>query len=273
MTSGVGRGSGARRTLGLGAALLLAVSAVSALSACSPPAPEAGSLTIFAAASLRDVLADLENAWLESHPEASLTIAHEASNVLAAQIAEGAPADVFISADVERPRNLVDDGLTAGAVVPFASNRVALVVPADADGVGTPADLAAAGVRIVAAGPGVPITRYAEQALTQLAQTMPDPEAFAAAVDANIASREDNVRAALAKVELGEGDAAIVYVSDAESSDLVRQIAWPAAVDVVAEYAAVQVSDRPAAAEFVAWLASPAAVEIIRANGLEVPSP
>jgi molybdate transport system substrate-binding protein len=134
-----------------------------------------------------------------------------------------------------------------------------------------PADLAAAGVRIVAAAAGVPITRYADEALAQLALTMPDPEAFAAAVAANVVSREDNVRAALAKVELGEGDAAVVYRSDAASSERVRQIAWPEAVEVSADYAAVQVSDRPLAAGFVAWLAEDEALAIISSNGLEVP--
>ena len=97
----------------------------------------------------------------------------------------------------------------------------------------SPADLAEPGVRIVAAGPGVPITRYADEALAQLAATMPDPEAFADAVAANIVSREDNVRAALAKVELGEGDAAFVYRTDAlELRRASARSRCPAAVDV-----------------------------------------
>jgi molybdate transport system substrate-binding protein len=245
--------------------------ASTALWACSPAGPGEDDLTVFAAASLRDVFVDLEEAWLAAHPGATLTVAHEASNVLAAQIVEGAPVDVFVSADVEHPQQLFDDGLTAAAPVPFARNRVALVVPADEARVRAPADLAAAGVRIVAAAAGVPITRYADEALAQLALTMPDPEAFAAAVAANVVSREDNVRAALAKVELGEGDAAVVYRSDAASSERVRQIAWPEAVEVSADYAAVQVSDRPLAAGFVAWLAEDAALAIISSNGLEVP--
>ena len=65
----------------------------------------------------------------------------------------------------------------------------------------------------------MPITRYADEAIAQLAATTPDPAAFSSAVAANVVSREDNVRAALAKVELGEGDAAIVYATDARASD------------------------------------------------------
>ncbi len=248
-------------------ALLIASSVVGG---CAADRGGETELTVFAAASLRDVFADLEAEWMRSHPETTVTLAYEASNILAAQITEGAPADVFVSADVERPAELSESGLTAAPPVPFARNRVTLVAPLDDERVQSPSDLAQPGVRIVAAGPGVPITRYADAALAQLALTMPDPGAFSAAVVANTVSREDNVRAALAKVELGEGDVAVVYRTDALSSDRVREIPFPDAVDISAEYAAVQVSDRPLAAEFVAWLRGPEAIEIIRDNGFEV---
>jgi molybdate transport system substrate-binding protein len=229
-------------------------------------------LTVFAAASLRDVIDELEPAWLEEHPDVRLTVATEASNVLAAQIREGAPADVFISADTLRPRQLTDDGLTAAEPVPFAANRVTLVAPLDDDAVQVPADLATPGIRIVGVSEGVPITQYARAARTKLAATMPQPRAFAEAVAANIVSREDNVRAALAKIELGEGDAAFVYATDAIGSTDVREVPLPAAVDVSASYAAVQVSEHPAAAEFVAWLRGPAATTVIANAGFEVAS-
>jgi molybdate transport system substrate-binding protein len=243
---------------------------MAALTACSPAATQDDSLTVFAAASLRDVFVDLEASWVTDHPTAPLTIAHEASNVLAAQIGEGAPADVYVSADADRPDRLFEAGLTAAPPVPFARNRVTIVTPAGDDRLKSPADLAEPGVRIVAAGPGVPITRYADEALAQLALTLPDPETFTAAVAGNIVSREDNVRAALAKVELGEGDAAVVYRTDALSSDRVREIALPAGIDVTAHYVAVQVSGRPEAAEFTAWLGSPAALEVMARHGFEV---
>ncbi|RKY14879.1 MAG: molybdate ABC transporter substrate-binding protein [Planctomycetota bacterium] len=247
---------------------------VAAITACSPSTQSDDSdLTIFAAASLRDVFVDLEAAWLTTHPDTSLTLAHEASNVLAAQISEGAPADVFVSADTERPQQLLEAHLVAAEPVPFAGNRVALVVPTEGDRVQSPADLAEPGVRIVAAGRGVPITRYTDEALAQLALTMPDPEAFAAAVSSNIVSREDNVRAALAKVELGEGDAAIVFRTDAMSSDRVREIPLPAVIDITAEYAVVQVSDRGTAADLVEWLGGPEASDVIEAAGFEVVHP
>ncbi len=268
MTSGAGWRSrtGWRSRVGLMTALLVALSFASG---CAAEPADNRELTVFAAASLRDVFADLGAAWLSIHPETTLTLAHDASNILAAQITEGAPADVFVSADVERPAELDEAGLTAAPPVPFARNRITLVAPLDDGRVQSPGDLATPGIRIVAAGLGVPITSYADAALAQVALTMPDPDAFAAAVAANVVSREDNVRAALAKVELGEGDAAVVYRTDALSSDRVREIPLPETVDITAEYAAVQVSDGPMAAEFVTWLGGPEAAAIIEANGFE----
>jgi molybdate transport system substrate-binding protein len=192
-----------------------------------------------------------------------LTIAFDASNVLAAQLTEGAEVDVFLSADLSRPTELAEAGLTSGEPVTFARNSPVIVVPRDSQAVMTALDLAVPGVRLVAAGASVPITHYAEAAIAQLAATTPDPAAFSSAVAANVVSREDNVRAAMAKVELGEGDAAIVYVTDARASDAVREVPFPEAVQVTAEYGAVQVSDDPAATAFVIWLTGRAAQAIL----------
>ena len=249
--------------------LLLAAALV--VGGCAAARGERG-LTIFAAASLRTVVAELEAAWLQEHPDAPLTVSTEASNVLAAQIAEGAPADVFLSADTSRPQQLAADGRTAAAPVAFARNDLTLVVPADDDAIATPADLAQPGVRLVAVSEGAPVARYTLGAIAALAATQPDPAAFAAAVEANVVSREDNVRAALAKVELGEGDAAFVYVTDALGAEGVREVPLTGAAGVRAEYAAVQVSERPLAAEFVRWLSQPEAVAVIEAAGFETAS-
>ena len=238
------------------------------MAACSPDAGDDG-LTVFAAASLRVVSEELEAAWTAEHPDLPLTMATEASNVLAARISEGARADVFLSADPRHPRELTDEGLTSAEPATFARNRVALVVPIDAGRISTPADLAIPGTRIIVAGPSTPIGSYTAEVVAAIAATMPEPEAFAAAVEANIASREDNVRAALTKVELGEGDAAFVYHTDATGSEAVRTIELPAA-RVTAEYDAVQLSDRAAAAALVTWLQGPEAAAILKAAGFEV---
>lgn len=250
------------------AAWLLAAAVVGACAADDRSA--AGSeLTVFAAASLTDVMRDLERRWAGSHPEVRLAMAFDGSNVLATQIGEGAAADVFVSADTRRPRELEAAGLTAGRPVSFAGNRVTIAVPLDGRAVQSAEDLAEAGIRLVAAGPGVPVTRYADEAVRQLAASLPDAAAFRERVAANVVSREDNVRAALAKVELGEGDAAIVYVTDVRSSDAVREVPFPAGVDVAAEYAVVQISQQPAAAIFVEWLRGSEAGEVLAAHGFE----
>ena len=228
-------------------------------------------MTVFAAASLRTVTDELERAWAEAHPDRPLTIASEASNVLAAQIAEGAAADVFLSADDVRPRELAEAGYTAGSPEPFVRNQVTLVAARDSS-VATAADLAQPGTRIVVAGPSTPIGRYTEDAIAALARETEDPEAFAAAVAANLASREDNVRAALAKVELGEGDAAFVYRTDAMGTDAVTEIELPRAARIGADYSAVRISERQAAQEFLDWLRRPTATTILSEAGFEVTS-
>ena len=230
-----------------------------------------GQITIFAAASLGGVLEDLAERWLTTHPAVELVTTLGASNVLATQIAEGAHADVFLSADRQRPAELVEAGLARGEPVVFASNRLIIVAAPDNDRVTQAADIAQPGVRLVAVGPGVPITRYADEVVARLASTASDPAAFQGSVAANVVSREDNVRAALAKVELGEGDAAIVYATDARASDRVRVIPLPEGVDVTAEYAAVQIGDG-AAAEFIDWLQGPEAAQTLAAAGFE-PAP
>jgi molybdate transport system substrate-binding protein len=227
-----------------------------------------GQVTVFAAASLGGVLEDLAGRWLTSHPGVELITTLGASNVLATQIAEGAKADVFLSADRQLPAELVEAGLARGEPVVFASNRLAIVAAPDSDRVIQALDIAQTGVRLVAVGPGVPITRYADEVVARLATTADDPVAFQESVAANVVSREDNVRAALAKVELGEGDAAIVYATDARASDRVRVIPLPEIVDVTAEYAAVQIGDGTAA-EFIVWLGGPEAADILATAGFE----
>ena len=247
--------------------------AACASSGAAPDETDQGDLTVFAAASLRDVLVELRARWEAANPDVGLVVAFDGSNVLATQIAEGAPADIFLSADMERPARLAEDGLTAAAPIVFARNRVALVAPLGSNAVRTVIDLAGPGVAIVAAGSGVPITRYTEAALEQLSRTVPDAEGFLERVAANVVSREDNVRAALAKVELGEGDAAFVYATDVPGADGVREIPLPAAVDVRAEFAAVQISRRAAAERFIEWLLGSEAKAILAMAGFEDVAP
>ena len=134
----------------------------------------------------------------------------------------------------------------------------------------TPADLAKAGVRVVAALPEVPITKYTTEVLANLAELEGYPDGFAEAVTANTVSEEENVRAVLAKIELGEGDAALVYVTDALSSEGVDTVAIPDDANVLVTYAAVTVgaSSQPAlAADFLEFLVGPEAQAVLASDG------
>jgi molybdate transport system substrate-binding protein len=224
----------------------------------SASAPAASELTIFGAASLKGALEKAKAAYEAANPGATLTLSTDSSTALETQIEQGAPADVFLSADTKNPQKLVDAGLAAGAAVPFAGNVLTVIVPADNPAeIRSPADLAKAGVKVIAAGDEVPITKYATQLVGNLAKESGYPADFAAAYAKNVVSKEDNVKAVVAKVELGEGDAGIVYVTDAVASAKVRAIDVPAAANVPATYAGVVVKaseDAAAAQAFLDWL-------------------
>jgi molybdate transport system substrate-binding protein len=134
------------------------------------------------------------------------------------------------------------------------------VPAANEAGIGSPRDLARDGLRIVAAGDDVPITTYARRAVDNLAGLPGYPADFAARYASNIASREDNASAIVAKIELGEGDAGIVYATDARTADNVSIVAIPAEANVPATYAGVVVKTTrhiDAAADFLDWLVRP----------------
>jgi len=253
----------------------LAAASVVGLAACSTFAPTSLELTVYGAASLREALAAIKPAFESTAPGTTLKIATDSSATLRTQIEQGAPADLFLSADQANPQALVDGGLADGDAVAFAGNALAIVVPlGNPAGIERPADLARPGVKIVAGGDQVPITRYAWLAVSSMAGLAGYPPGFLDGYAANVVSKEENARAILAKIELGEGDAAIVYVTDARTSVRVRTIEIPAQANVVAVYAGVVVKASPHAAEAHAlldWLAGPGGSAILATFGFEPP--
>lgn len=232
--------------------------------------PSGASLTVFAAASLTAALAQAQDAYAASHPGVRLTVSTDSSAALETKIEQGAPADVFLSADTANPQRLVDAGLAVGALVPFAGNHLTVVVPAaNPAGIRTPADLARRGLKVVAAGDAVPITTYADQVVANLAREPGYPADFAARYAANIVSREDNVAGVVAKVGLGEADAGIVYVTDARASTKVATIDLPEDANVPAAYGGVVVrgSGQAEATAFLSWLAGPSGQSILSSFG------
>jgi len=234
-----------------------------ALAACSgtvaAPSATAAELTIYGAASLKGALDKAKAAYETANPGTKVTISTDSSAALETQIEQGAPADVFLSADTTNPKKLVDQGLADGAPVTFARNKLTIVVPADnRAGIATPADLAKAGVTIIAAGDTVPITKYATQLVQKLAKETGYPADFVADYTRNIASKEDNAKQLIGKIELGEGDAGIVYVTDAKASSKVRTIEVPDSANVPATYGGVVVTasrNAAAAKAFLDWFA------------------
>jgi len=244
--------------------------------------PTKADLTIYGAASLKGALKSLKAAYEAAVPGTTLTIATDSSATLRTQIEQGAPADIFLSADQKNPDTLVKAGLTDGPALAFAGNSLTIIVPKFAPAVGTgaatvhsPADLARPGTKIVSAGADVPVTRYADQVVANLAALPGYPPGFASAYAANVVSREQNVKAVVAKIELGEGDAAIVYATDAVGSDKVDLIPITPTANVLAIYAGVVIkgsAQAPAAHAFLEWLAGPIGRAILVNAGF-VPPP
>lgn len=260
-----------RRIRAAVASCLVVLAACSATSA----ADTRTNVTVFGAASLKTALESITSAYEAANPGTTVTVSTDSSAALETQIEQGAPADVFLSADTTNPRKLVDAGLAAGEPVAFAGNKLTIIVPTDNPaGIATPADLARDGLRIIAAGDEVPITKYATQLVDNLAGQPGAPIAFAAAYAANVASKEDNVSAVVAKIALGEGDAGIVYVTDAAVADDVETIDVPDAANVPATYAGVVVGaspNRAAASAFLEWLAGPDGQAVLAEFGFQPP--
>ena len=243
--------------------------------ACSLVPPTERRLTVYGAASLGDVLHALAGRYELAHPNLEMALAADSSAALRTQIELGATPEVFLSADTANPAALAEAGLTRGPPVPFAANELTVIVPeGNPAGITRPADLAAAGVRVIAAGDAVPITRYADEAIQVLGALSGDATAFKEAYEANVVSREDNVRTVLAKIALGEGDAALVYATDAAASADVETVPLPEEARVVATYAGVVIgaSARPDEAQaFLDWIVGPDGQAILADHGFRPP--
>ena len=247
-----------------------AFAAVVAIAAGAATAPTASAETVrvFAAASLTEAFREIAAAFEAERPGTRVELSFAGSQVLRTQIEQGAPADVFASADGEHALALVRAGLLAPTRV-FARNSLVVVVPGEAARVATLADLARPGTRVVVAGPAVPAGRYAAEALRRLDAEGGLGTGFGGRVLSNVVSEETNVRAVLSKVVLGEADAGLVYATDAlAGGSRLRVLELP--VDVVAEYPIGVVTGTrapEAAAAFVALVLGERGQAILRRHG------
>lgn len=254
-----------RRTI----AIALAAAAL-ALAGCAGDAPTpagpdgaaggavSGELTVYAAASLSGAFDEIGDAFEQENPDVGFTGVYDGSSTLVTQLLEGAPADVFASADEANMRKLED-----AAVDPtlFASNTLVIAVPVgNPGGVETLADLA--DVTTVLCAPEVPCGAASTSLLSS------------AGVDVDAASLEQNVTAVLTKVAAGEADAGLVYATDVVGRDDVEAIVPDGADEVVNHYpiAALSEASNSAGAEaFIAFVLSEEGQRILADHGFGAP--
>jgi molybdate transport system substrate-binding protein len=222
---------------------LVAIGATPAAAQTGRAAPSV--LTVFAAASLTDAFEDLGALFRSRHPGITLRFSFAGSQQLAAQLEHGASADVFASADQRWMGQVQRLGLAAAEPVVFAHNRLVVVLPAE-----NPArirrleDLARPGLKLVLAADAVPAGRYSREVLRNLSRRPGFGSDYDRRVLANVVSEEENVKGVVAKVQLGEADAGVVYHSDVTPviAAKLRVLDIPAAANIVASYPIVVLS-------------------------------
>jgi molybdate transport system substrate-binding protein len=194
-----------------------------AAAAGSSAAPPSATITVFAASSLTEAFTKLGADFTAAHPNVKVTFNFAGSQLLATQIEQGAPADVFAAAS---KTNMDAVASLVAAPATFADNVLEIVVSkGDPLGITALADLSKSGLKLVLAAPSVPAGKYAAQALA------------AQKIVVHPVSLEDNVKAVLTKVSLGEADAGIVYMTDVKAAgDKIEGVQIPAAQNIVARY-------------------------------------
>jgi molybdate transport system substrate-binding protein len=259
--------------IGLFALLVACGSSGTAARRPTPAAPAAGpesSLTVFAAASLTDAFLELGQAFQESNRGVQVVFNFAGSQRLALQLEQGARADVFAAADTQTMDRAVAEGLVSkDAVRIFAHNQLTVILPAANPGeIESLKDLARPGLRLVLAAEAAPVGSYSRQALSRMETDPPLGPGYAAAVLANMASEEENVKQVVAKVLLGEADAGMVYHTDITPAnrDQLMEIPIPPHLNVQAEYplAVLEAAVAPRlAASFREYVLSPSGQRIL----------
>jgi molybdate transport system substrate-binding protein len=207
----------------------------SSSSSNTTPSASPVTLNVFAAASLTKSFGAIKDQYTKAHPNVNITYNFNGSQLLAQQITSGAKADVFASADqanMQKVASLVNTPQV------FVKNRITVIVPANNPAnITSLKDLSRKGVKLDLAAPSVPIGKYALQVLDKLGQSPQYGSAYESAVKANVVSQEENVTSVVQKVQLGEADAGIVYVTDASSAaGKVKLIDIPDNFNLIAQY-------------------------------------
>jgi molybdate transport system substrate-binding protein len=232
-----------------------------------------GELTIFTAASLTDAFKEMGANLERANPGTKVLFNFAGSPTLRTQLAQGARADVFASADEPNMQGAQKEGSIASEPRIFVRNQLVVIVP-----VANPArvmrlqDLAKSGLKLVLTHKEVPVGNYSRQALTKMSQDAAFGPEFTTRVLANLVSEETNVKQVVAKVQLGEADAGIVYSSDVTPAvrGAVQVLAIPESFNVIARYPIAVVREAPNAAgaqAFIDYVLSPAGQAILTKHG------
>jgi molybdate transport system substrate-binding protein len=245
------------------------------LVAAGPSLPHAAPTTfsVFAAASLADAFLELGHRLEQQRPGLSVTFNFAGSQQLTLQLEQGASADVFASADQRWMSYAQEHALVEGEARVFARNRLVVIVPkTNPARIGGLPDLARRGTKVVLAAEAVPVGKYSREALHNLASAAGFPERYESRVVANVVSQEDNVKAVVSKVQLGEADAGIVYRSDVTPavSRYVRTFDIPDQYNVLASYPIARVKgakNREAAEAFMKLVLSDEGQRVLGENG------
>lgn len=251
---------------GVGAIAVLALSGCSPSGSQSSPGTEGvtGTVTVFAAASLKETFTELGERFEKEHPGTGVTFNFSGSDSLAAGIDNGAPADVFAAASTKTMRRVADEGHTAGTPSTFVRNRLQIAtLPGNPHGIGSLEDLTASDLKVVLCDRTVPCGAAARTALE------------AGDVELTPASYAQDVKSALTKVELKEADAAVVYRTDVQAAgDKVEGVEFPESAEAVNDYPIALLENAPnlaAAKAFVELVKSPEGLRVLGAAGFLKP--
>lgn len=234
-------------------------------------------LTVFAAASLTESFEEIGNDFEQQHQDVTVEFNFAGSQALVTQLVQRARADVFASANQQQMERAQSEGVIAADATTFAENALVIIVPADNPaGITELADLATPGIKLVVAAEDVPVGAYTRQMLDNASQDSSFGATFREQVEANIVSNESNVKQVVTKVQLGEADAGVVYLTDvtAEVRDEIDQIEIPDEINVVASYPIAPVTDgnQELASTFIDFVLSDAGQEILASYGFR-PAP
>ncbi len=255
--------------------VITVLSAISVLvgSSSRSAAQRSTTLTVFAAASLTEPFTSLGKSFEAAHPGTTVRFNFTGSQQLVLQIQQGAKADVFASADERWMQTAKDSGLVEGEPALFAHNELVVIVPvANPAGIQRLQDLSRSGVKLVIAAEAVPVGHYTREMLAKLSSHPGFGSKYGQQVLANVASYEENVKGVIAKVELGEADAGVVYRSDATGAGAsqVSVLTIPDAANVIASYPIAVVRGAPSpelAKAFVELVRSAPGQESLKKSG------